>query len=990
MVSFQQQIQESFECLRVGGDRMAVGRNKKRRRSKVDASSDGEWSGGEDEDLETEAEQTTHRIQTRRAVLVEAATTGSDEESCREIARVDSSPGIVREVSVTIRNNKKRRRSRAKASSDSEWSGAVEEDLENQGEQITERISTRRAVRAEGATTRSDEESSRKIGRLGSSSGVVSDGDGRLCGKVGKQSTVDNRKDAENISSAEKNAEGVAICGVCLSEGIDPLDRGQLDCCDHFFCFACIMEWAKVESRCPLCKQRFVTIIKPPRADMPRSRGRTVRIPTRNQVYIPPQEDGPVDPYANTICMECQESGNEHLLLLCDGCDSAAHTYCVGLGRSVPRGDWYCSSCASVFVGDASSGSDDDKYESELSEQVLSDISALAEASMDVTRRSRRNRRAGLITRSHRRRFGRRTRRSMPRGARGNRRVPIRQLAVQEPRPPSGILPSSSTNARTLTHQRQLQDRIQHMRQNWNSIRRGSAEFSGTHRPSSDNLGPTPPMPPPSSVLNAGRSQHETRLIDSSEVCLENISKESLPEDRLKSDIEKAWRKLEQARALRAVSGTATQDKSPEPIERQENSPRAVTRTDMFAHQSANFILFKDNPMSLNRFIKDYQEGTSSGYSGFMAGKCVKDESPLGNSSAGIKGKLKLFYRGDAVKQDQAQKDVGGEASWSKPDVKGKTFILPSFEDNIQMKHHEKYEGQGINWCTETFEGTSTVGEECEEPVVSNMRHDNLVPHLQGSDNGGRLITSPSNVPNGRKEFCQVNGYLQDSSIERNGPIHWDQTSLQSSCRKVSPPGVGVCITDASLYDHCKTDPSSEIRRGLKLVHNKKEFLQNPNKGLQCSMASGIKNSPSLTVLPKSATLSQAQSDWPHSTALDYTNPLLMKHQQTMSDGFADHKRSEPILPGCQGSVSVPVKNMDTTKEHQSRAEHALRYENIAKESGGDLQHREAVKEQVLKIISQNLKPLLKSHKIGWTLFFFPFPLSLFTGIILSHSTFYF
>lgn len=32
-------------------------------------------------------------------------------------------------------------------------------------------------------------------------------------------------------------------------------------------------------------------------------------------------------------------------MLLCDICDSPAHTYCVGLGREVPSGDWFCEGC---------------------------------------------------------------------------------------------------------------------------------------------------------------------------------------------------------------------------------------------------------------------------------------------------------------------------------------------------------------------------------------------------------------------------------------------------------------------------------------------------------------------------------------------------------------------------------------------------------------------------------------------------------------------
>lgn len=70
------------------------------------------------------------------------------------------------------------------------------------------------------------------------------------------------------------------------------------------------------------------------------------------QVYEPSEEEirQLTDPYQHTVCSECQEAGDEGLLLLCDGCDAAAHTYCVGLGRSVPRGDWFCNVCSAGHV----------------------------------------------------------------------------------------------------------------------------------------------------------------------------------------------------------------------------------------------------------------------------------------------------------------------------------------------------------------------------------------------------------------------------------------------------------------------------------------------------------------------------------------------------------------------------------------------------------------------------------------------------------------
>lgn len=101
-----------------------------------------------------------------------------------------------------------------------------------------------------------------------------------------KVSEVDSDEDQEEVEIKEEppkeEEKVVQVCGICLTE--EEVERGKLDCCDHYFCFGCIMEWSKVESRCPTCKQRFVTIVRPPVPGVLRSRPRTFRIPLRNQV----------------------------------------------------------------------------------------------------------------------------------------------------------------------------------------------------------------------------------------------------------------------------------------------------------------------------------------------------------------------------------------------------------------------------------------------------------------------------------------------------------------------------------------------------------------------------------------------------------------------------------------------------------------------------------------------------------------------------------
>lgn len=93
------------------------------------------------------------------------------------------------------------------------------------------------------------------------------------------------------VKKGEKKVELVKIdviknvCGICLSEEDMRRLKGTLDCCSHYFCFTCIMEWSKVESRCPLCKQRFRTISKPARStpgvDL---REVVIPVPERDQV----------------------------------------------------------------------------------------------------------------------------------------------------------------------------------------------------------------------------------------------------------------------------------------------------------------------------------------------------------------------------------------------------------------------------------------------------------------------------------------------------------------------------------------------------------------------------------------------------------------------------------------------------------------------------------------------------------------------------------
>lgn len=90
------------------------------------------------------------------------------------------------------------------------------------------------------------------------------------------------RKGKEKVEELKIEATK-QVCGICLSEENKRRVRGILNSCTHYFCFACIMEWSKVESRCPLCKQRFKTISKPTRSAT--AQEAVIQVPERDQVF---------------------------------------------------------------------------------------------------------------------------------------------------------------------------------------------------------------------------------------------------------------------------------------------------------------------------------------------------------------------------------------------------------------------------------------------------------------------------------------------------------------------------------------------------------------------------------------------------------------------------------------------------------------------------------------------------------------------------------
>ena len=114
-----------------------------------------------------------------------------------------------------------------------------------------------------------------------------------------------------------------------------------MESCSHVFCFDCITEWSKVETKCPLCKRRFRFVER--EVGEGEKRHKPIRCETRNQGESL-REDEARDYVDAIVCRACGGGDDEANLILCDGCDAGYHAACWGLDR-VPRGRWMCSEC---------------------------------------------------------------------------------------------------------------------------------------------------------------------------------------------------------------------------------------------------------------------------------------------------------------------------------------------------------------------------------------------------------------------------------------------------------------------------------------------------------------------------------------------------------------------------------------------------------------------------------------------------------------------
>ncbi|KAK9072964.1 hypothetical protein SSX86_009400 [Deinandra increscens subsp. villosa] len=176
---------------------------------------------------------------------------------------------------------------------------------------------------------------------------------------------------AEDIDNEQLVFEGDEgqRCGICMDVVVD---RGVLDCCQHWFCFTCIDNWASITNLCPLCQNEFQTITCVPVYDTIGS------VETdEGSSYIRDDDDDDDDAWSvegnnNTLsfpsyyidenavsCLEgdsckirsqsanIEEDPDVDTSIACDSCDLWYHAICVGFDTEGNCEDsWLCPRCS--------------------------------------------------------------------------------------------------------------------------------------------------------------------------------------------------------------------------------------------------------------------------------------------------------------------------------------------------------------------------------------------------------------------------------------------------------------------------------------------------------------------------------------------------------------------------------------------------------------------------------------------------------------------
>lgn len=78
---------------------------------------------------------------------------------------------------------------------------------------------------------------------------------------AGVEESIKSEAPVQNPDSSDRSDGAVSPppnCSICLGKLVN---TSFTDSCLHQFCFTCLLQWSKIKTECPLCKQTFKSII---------------------------------------------------------------------------------------------------------------------------------------------------------------------------------------------------------------------------------------------------------------------------------------------------------------------------------------------------------------------------------------------------------------------------------------------------------------------------------------------------------------------------------------------------------------------------------------------------------------------------------------------------------------------------------------------------------------------------------------------------------
>ncbi|XP_062074592.1 uncharacterized protein At4g10930 isoform X2 [Humulus lupulus] len=171
----------------------------------------------------------------------------------------------------------------------------------------------------------------------------------------------DSLLELDDYNSSDVANFGGERCGICMDIIID---RGVLDCCQHWFCFVCIDNWATITNLCPLCQHEFQLITCVPVYD-------TIGSSKVDEDSYSRDDDWSIEGKNNTlsfpsyyidenavICLDgdgckirsgsatTEGDSNLDTSIACDSCDIWYHAFCVGFDpEGTSENTWLCPRC---------------------------------------------------------------------------------------------------------------------------------------------------------------------------------------------------------------------------------------------------------------------------------------------------------------------------------------------------------------------------------------------------------------------------------------------------------------------------------------------------------------------------------------------------------------------------------------------------------------------------------------------------------------------